>query len=150
MNAEKLIALESTVAVAGIVTGDLIGQGDQRTLPKPRRILAAYLLFSIFAVVAQLGQGPAKVAAFLGGLLTLTAVVTGVVGKDLVRLINRGAGLFSTAGTVSASAPSVIPFPGSGGASGTTVRGPGAARQHAGPFVIPPGNPNTTGGGFAN
>jgi hypothetical protein len=148
MNAEKLIALESTVAVTGIVAGDLIGQGDQRTLPKPRQILAAYLLFGILAVVAQLGQGPARVAALLGGLITLTALVAGALGKNLVNLINRGAGLFSP-GTLSASVPGVAtpstPIPGT-----TRVRGPGAARQKAGPYVIPPGNPNTIGGGFAN
>lgn len=104
MNAEKVIAAESTIALAGAAAGDLIGQGTERTLPRPRQILSVFLFYGVLSVVAGFGQGPARVAAAAGGVLALTALVLGAAGRNLEELFARAA-VLASAPTGGDSAP---------------------------------------------
>lgn len=115
MNADRLLAAEATLAIVGVSAADLIGQGDQRTLPKPRRIMAAMLFYGALSFVADLGAGPARFAAAAGGVTALASLVLGTTGKTIVDLLDRGAGLSQNlatgAGTAGQQTGPVPPVP---------------------------------------
>lgn len=121
MNAEKAIGAEASVALVGVVAGDLIGQGDDRTLPKPRRILATLFFYSILSLMTAFGAGPARLAAAAGAVVALASLVLGATGRVLIDVIDRATGLLTT--------------PGSGAAS----QGPSSGAAPAGYPDAPPG-----------
>lgn len=96
MRADKVLAAEEVVVVASIATGDLLAQGSNRTLPNPRRIVAAFILYGILSLLASLGRGPARFAAASGAVIMLAALVLGPGGAAVVQLLQRAGGLAQT------------------------------------------------------
>lgn len=90
MNAQKALAAESTLTIGATVFGDLVRQQD-RTLPRPKKILGWLMFFSLLSILAAFGQGPARLAAAVGGLATLVSMVSGVAGQDLIQLLSSAA-----------------------------------------------------------
>lgn len=140
MNAEKAIGAETSVALFGVIAGDLIGQGSDRTLPKPRRILATLLFYSLLSLMTALGQGPARVAAAAGGLVAIASLVLGVTGRVLVDVIDRATVLLTSGG--GGSAPSGSSPPSSLGAPPAGYQWLQGAR---GKWSLVPVNPNQGG-----
>lgn len=108
MKAEKLIAAESAVTLAGVIASDLLSQSD-RTLPAPRRILGWFFFYGLLSLVASLGTGPARVAAAVGAVVALTTAILSTLGHDLTALLSAATGLFTTAPAVEAPAAVELP-----------------------------------------
>lgn len=117
MDAQKLISSELTIALVGVTVSSLKGKGygdpstesiepGARSLPPPRRILAALLFYGFLSLAAGFGDGPARLAAAMGGVTALASLILGTTGKALVTLLSRGAGL--------TDAKSVAPAPTAG------------------------------------
>lgn len=106
MNAEKAIGAETSVALLGVVAGDLIGQGADRTLPKPRRILATLFFYSLLSLMTAFGAGPARLAAAAGAVVAMASLVLGSTGRVLIDVIDRATGLLTTPGSGAASSGS--------------------------------------------
>jgi uncharacterized membrane protein YgcG len=150
MKAEKLLAAEQTVALAGVIVQDLTAQTRQeRTLPRPRRIIAVLLFYGTLSLIASFGQGPARLAAAAGGVTALASLVLGAGGRAVVGLLNRGAVLAqpeAPGGGVAAPPASRGyggAFSGSGGGGGGG--GGGGASAYTPPTTR---QPQPTGGGF--
>ncbi len=94
MDAERLLAAEQTVALAGVVTADVLSQQD-RNMPRPRRLLAVLLFYGTMSLIASFGAGPARFAAAAGGVAALSALLFGVVGRGVIALLQRGTGLIA-------------------------------------------------------
>lgn len=151
MNADRLISAEASLALVGVVGGDLVAQTD-RTLPKPRRIMAVLGFYGLLSLIAGAGPGPARFAAAAGGLTALASLVLGATGRQLVDIITRATSLATTPGTGAAPAS---------GSSSTGSAPPGYQQAPGG--VLVPIDPNrgsvipdagrvrspTTTGGFA-
>lgn len=94
MQAERLLSAEATVALAGVVAGDLLPKlPAERTLPAPRRILAIFLFFGVLSLLSSFGEGPARLASAAGGVVALSSLVVGAAGRSVVSLLQRGTGL---------------------------------------------------------
>lgn len=85
----------------------------RRKLPAPRNYAAAFLLWAILGVIAQLGPRQAKIATAIGGSAILAAVMVGVagpvakyhpdgrpytIGARVTGFLNRVASIFSVQG----------------------------------------------------
>lgn len=135
MNADKIIAAESVVAVAAISTGDLLAQGDARGLPNPRRILATLFFYGGLSLVASAGEGPARFSAAAGGVAMLTTLVIGPGGKAITSLLGN---VTSFAQTPDGSPPSLSSVWSSLTAYGKSGSGKGGS-------FIAGSTPNTSG-----
>lgn len=133
MNAERLIGAEASVALAGVIAGDLISQTD-RTLPAPRRILAIFGFYGLLSLMAALGSGPARLASAMGAVTALASIVLGATGRTIVDVITRATGLLTRAGAGTSSA----------------AAGPSTAAYYGQPAGPPTGgrvgSPTTAGG----
>lgn len=89
VNAQRLLSAEATVALIGVVASDLIQQGADRKLPRPRRLLAVFFFYGLLSLIASFGSGPARVAAAAGGVTALAALVLGTTGRTIISLIDR-------------------------------------------------------------
>jgi hypothetical protein len=155
VNAEKLIGAEASVALVGVIASDLIGTPqDQRTLPKPRRIMGVFVFYSILSLMTALGQGPARFAAAAGGVLAITSLVLGATGRTIIDVIQRSTGLLTGAGS-GTGAGAAGPSPGSGsgspsnpnpvGSPGDAPPGYHYAQGPGGKWSLIPNNPNEGG-----
>lgn len=102
-----MIAAESTVALAGAVIGDLLAQGSDRTLPRPRQIMAIFVFYGILSLVAGFGRGPARFAAAAGGVAALALLVIGGAGNTIDGFLQRVTRLIQTPSPVPGSPPPV-------------------------------------------
>lgn len=133
MNASRALAAEQAIALTAGVARDLIGQGDQKGLPRPRFLMALFAFYGGLGLVAAFGRTPARVAVAFGGVAALTTVVVGGGGLAVSGLLQRLSGL-TTPG--SGLAPSV---------AGNTPPAPG----NAGPNLNPtPGQSAPITGGY--
>lgn len=119
MNADRVIAAEEVVAVAAVVTGDVLAQGTNRGLPNPRRLIALFLFYGLLSWTAALGQQAARVSAAVGGLVTLTMLL-GPAGAGLARLLNN---LTAFAQTPAGSKPQPPQSSGAGVSIGSVFSG---------------------------
>lgn len=152
VNAEKAIGAETSVALLGVIAGDLIGQGSQRTLPKPRRIMATLLFYSLLSLATAFGAGAARFAAAAGGVVAIASLVLGTTGRVLVDVIDRATGLLTTPGAASSGGPSSGAAPGFGSPSNPNPAGsPGNAPpgyhyvQGPSGWSLVPNDPNNGG-----
>lgn len=99
MNASRALAAEQAVALTAGVARDLIGQGDQRGLPKPRFLMAVFAFYGLLGIVSAFGREAARVAVAFGGVAALTTVVVGPGGQALLGLFQRLSGLTSSIGS---------------------------------------------------
>lgn len=149
MNAEKLIGAETSLALVGVVAGDLIGTPTtERTLPRPRRIVAVLAFYSILSLIAATGAGPARVASAAGGVAALTSLVLGATGRTIIDLIQRLTGLLTSPGAGSpSSAGAGFGSPSNPNPSGSPGNAPPGYHWTRGPngWVLIPNNPNRGG-----
>lgn len=133
-----MIGAETSVALVGVIASDLLNEKD-RTLPKPRRILATLLFYSILSLATAFGQGPARFAAAAGGVVAIASLVLGTTSSTLTTLLDRATGLLTTPGGGAASAS---PSPGAAPAGLPTA--PAGYRYVQGPsgWSLVPLNPN--------
>ena len=99
MNAERVIVTSESGALLVATVGDLIAQGRDRTLPKPRVIVGILIFYGMLGLVAGLGAGVARFAAASGVVAFLVTLVgtgvkgTGAGGHALIDFFNRSAAL---------------------------------------------------------
>lgn len=113
MNTSRVLAAEELVALVAGVSDDLYAQKQAGTLglPSPRRPVAIMFFFAGLGIFASFGTGPAKLAAAVGGVVTLTLLLltnaaSGVVsalGSTFTGLASTPAGQKPTAPTQSQS-----------------------------------------------
>lgn len=103
-NPRRLVLAEYLVCMTVLGAGTIVApQGQNGGVPRlVVRGTALSALFMILALVSSAGRSAEKVAAALGGLITVSYVVT---SKDSVNLFNWMAGFFSKAGTGAPPAP---------------------------------------------
>lgn len=75
MNASKLIAAEEIVAVTAYAAGDLIGQGQGKSLPSPKAIIGLFAFFGGLAWVSTLGHQAARISSGVGAIIVLVMVL---------------------------------------------------------------------------
>lgn len=73
-----IIATESGALLVGVY-GDLAG--TDRKMPRPRSIVSTLIFYGLLGLLAQLGEGVARVAAAAGSVLFLTLLVGAGVRK---------------------------------------------------------------------
>lgn len=149
MNADKLIGAEASLALVGVVAGDLIGTpAQERTLPRPRRIVAVLAFYSLLSLMAALGSGPARLASAMGGVAALTSLVLGATGRTIVDLIDRFTGLLTSPGAGSSpSAGAGFGSPSNPNPAGSPGDAPPGYHWTRGPngWALIPNNPNRGG-----
>lgn len=118
MDAHKVIAAETTLALAGNISADVLAQNPaQRGLPNPRRIIATLAFFGVLSWVSGLGQQAARVSATVGGVVTLL-IILGPGSYGIEQLIRNLAGLAATPAGQQAQ-PASTASSGGGGIGGT-------------------------------
>lgn len=92
---ERLITTAETGALFVATAGDLIAQGPERTLPRPRVIVGILVFYGLLGLAAGLGEGIARfagataVVTFLVTLVGTGAKGTGAAGKGLIAFIQK-------------------------------------------------------------
>lgn len=95
MNPQRVIATAQMGALLVAVAGDLIGQGSERTLPRPRLVVGIIVFYGLLHLAAGLGAGIARFAAAVAGVTFLVTLVgtgakgTGAAGGNLIAFIQR-------------------------------------------------------------
>jgi hypothetical protein len=147
MQASRALAAEQTIALTAGVARDLIGQGEDKTLPKPRFLMAVFAFYGALGLLSAFGRNPSRVAVAFGGVAALTTVVVGGGGLTLANLFNRLGGLtqpatVAAAPAAGASAGAGLVYGGAGqgappGPTGPIVQagGPSAPRVRTAPPV---------------
>ncbi len=87
-NPQNALLAEETVTLAAIVGYDLLGDKTKK-LPSPGPVLAGLGFFSILSLVGSFGGQAAQAVVAVGGVLTVTVLVTGARGKSIVTLVQR-------------------------------------------------------------
>lgn len=101
MNSQKALGAE-LLASLGIAT---IGAGK---FPPPHRYTGIFLLYFILGLMANFGEGVARIAAALGGLVVLTLAL----GQAGVRLFSWIGGVGPRLGIDAEPTPSSVPHTG--------------------------------------
>ncbi len=131
MQASKALAAEQAITLAAGVTRDLLAQGDNKGLPRPRFLVAVFSFYAILGLLSAFGQQAARVAVAFGGVAALTTVVVGPGGAAILGLLQRLSGL-TTPGVAGSSSSATDS--GGGGESPS----PAAHLNPAGPNVSVP------------
>lgn len=101
MKPARVIVTAESGALLVATAGELIGQGPERTLPRPRTIVGILIFYGLLGLVAGLGDGPARFAASSGVVAFLVTLVgtgvkgTGVGGNNLVQFIRKTSALIT-------------------------------------------------------
>ena len=109
MKADRLIAAEQFVTLAGYVASDLIGQPQgQRQLPSPKIVVGVLAFFAGLSWVASLGAQPARVASAAGAVVTLVFVMRPLVAGTFERVAAALTGFLSIGAPAPASSSSTV------------------------------------------
>lgn len=132
-NPEKMIAAELFVCLAATTVAEVkSGKG----FPRPRPLAAFFVMFSALGLVTAFSPGAGRVAAAVGGVITLGAVISGAVGKTILDLLNSASGWIGGGASSIGSAAS-------GAESSAAEAAAAAAAKVAAGFSFAPAN---TGG----
>lgn len=84
INPEKTIGALELLALAGATIGEVREHGG---MPRPAVLGAIYLFYGLLGIVATISSEAGRIAAAIGGVVTLAALVTGAAGRNLIGLL---------------------------------------------------------------
>lgn len=105
MNASRALAAEQVIALTAGTARDLIAQGPNRGLPRPRFLLAVLAFYGFLGIVSAFGTQAARVAVAFGGVAALTTVVVGPGGGAIIGLFKNLSGLTTPGSSAAQPAP---------------------------------------------
>jgi hypothetical protein len=111
MNAKKTIGVLEMLALGGAIIGEV---RNGHTMPRPATLGAIYLFYGLLGVVSEVSREAARISAAIAAVVTLSALVVGASGREILGLFDRAIQWIPGASTTGAGGTGSQPGTGGG------------------------------------